>query len=182
MESSLPEQELERIRPGVLAILRASVQDRSHAEDLCAEAIRITLERLRKEPLDDPTKLDAFVAQVARNLAIAQKRKAARQRTVTGEQESVESHVDPDTDVVAEAHQRSRAAAIRQVLNELPTPRDRILLVRFYLDEEDRETICRELGLTPEHFNRVIFRARERFRALLERRYESRDLLSIGLL
>lgn len=182
MESSLLEQELDRIRPGVFAILRASLRDPVLAEDLCGEAIRITIERLRREPLDEPDKLDAFVAQTARNLAIAHRRKAARQRTVTGEHDALDGQADARTDVVADAQQRSRAEAVRRVLRELPTPRDRILIVRFYLEDADRETICRELNLTPEHFNRVIFRARERFRALLERRYESRDLLSAWFL
>jgi RNA polymerase sigma-70 factor (ECF subfamily) len=71
----------------------------------------------------------------------------------------------------------TRAKAVRQVLQELPNPRDRALLVRFYLRDEPKADICRDLGLTEEHFNRVIFRARERLRALLERRYQNpRDL------
>ena len=181
MDSTLLERELERVRPGVLAIIRASVRDRALAEDLCGEAIRITMERLARQPLDDPQKLEAYVAQTARNLAIAERRKAARQRTMTGEQESLEQHVDELADVAVEAQRRSRAQAIRSVLDELPTPRDRELLVRFYLEDEDRETICQDLGLTTEHFNRVIFRARERFRVLLERRYAARDLLGLFL-
>lgn len=181
MEPSRLAQELERIRPGVLAILQASVRNRVQAEDLCNEAIRITLERLNRQPLDDPDKLDAYVAQTARNLVTAERRKAARQRTVTGEQVALDGHVDDRADVVIDAQQRSRAQAVRAVLAELATPRDRLLLVRYYLDDEDRETICRDLDLTTEHFNRVIFRARERFRALLERRFKARDLLGLLL-
>jgi hypothetical protein len=66
------------------------------------------------------------------------------------------------------------------MLEEMPVARDREVLVRFYLDDEDREKICRELGLTEEHFNRVIFRARNRFRELLEHRgFRKADLLAI---
>ena len=32
--------------------------------------------------------------------------------------------------------------------------------------EDDKERICRDLGLTAVHFNRVLFRARERFKEL----------------
>jgi hypothetical protein len=54
------------------------------------------------------------------------------------------------------------------------------VLVRFYLDDEDKEKICSELRLSEEHFNRVIFRARNRFRELLERRgLWKADLLAI---
>jgi hypothetical protein len=67
------------------------------------------------------------------------------------------------------------------MLEEMPVARDREVLVRFYLDDEDRETICRELRLSEEHFNRVIFRARNRFRELVEHRgFRKADLLTIA--
>ena len=57
--------------------------------------------------------------------------------------------------------------------------------MRFYLDDEDKDAICRALGLSYEHFNRVIFRARNRFRELLERRGFGRDdlltIIALGL-
>jgi hypothetical protein len=63
----------------------------------------------------------------------------------------------------------------------MPVARDREVLVRFYLDDQDREKICRELGLSEEHFNRVIFRARNRFRELVEHRgFRKADLLTIA--
>jgi hypothetical protein len=54
------------------------------------------------------------------------------------------------------------------------------LLKRFYLNDQAKEHICQELRLSEEHFNRVIFRARNRFRELLERRgFWKGDLLTI---
>jgi hypothetical protein len=66
------------------------------------------------------------------------------------------------------------------MLDEMPAARDREVLVRFYLNDEEKDRICQELHLSHEHFNRVIFRARNRFRALLEQRglWKS-DLLTI---
>jgi RNA polymerase sigma-70 factor (ECF subfamily) len=52
------------------------------------------------------------------------------------------------------------------VLAELPSERDRQVLFRFYLAEEDKDQICKDLGLSSLHFNRVVFRARERYRDL----------------
>jgi DNA-directed RNA polymerase specialized sigma24 family protein len=67
------------------------------------------------------------------------------------------------------------------MLDDLPTARDRDVLIRFYLNDESKEDICAALGLSDEHFNRVIFRARNRFRALLERRgYTKLDVLSLA--
>jgi RNA polymerase sigma-70 factor (ECF subfamily) len=61
-----------------------------------------------------------------------------------------------------------RAALVRRVLAEMPSERDRQILFRFYLAEDDKESICLDLGLTSLHFNRVLFRARERYRELYE--------------
>jgi hypothetical protein len=56
------------------------------------------------------------------------------------------------------------------LLDELPTERDRRLLIRFYIDGVDKQQLCRELGLTPNHFDRVLLRARSRLRTIVERR------------
>lgn len=61
------------------------------------------------------------------------------------------------------------ASRVQQLLGELDTARDRELLYRFYVAEDEKTVICRDLGLTSLHFNRVPFRARQRFKELLER-------------
>lgn len=171
---------LAELRPGLLYLLRRQLNDAALAEDLCNEAMRIVLERLAREPLDDPSRLAAYVAQTARNLAIAERRKSARRRTSTGEEEAIAGYADPaDTDPASELQALARARAVRRVLEEMPTERDRQVLVRYYLRDEDKATLCHELGLSDEHFNRVLHRARERFRALLGRRYAERDLLGL---
>ena len=63
-----------------------------------------------------------------------------------------------------------RAAGEATLLDELPTQRDRQLLIRFYLEGGDKQQLCRELGLSPKHFDRVLMRARSRLRVIIERR------------
>jgi RNA polymerase sigma factor (sigma-70 family) len=170
------EIDLEAMRPGLLVLIRRMVGAHAAAEDLCSEAIRIVLERLRREPLADPDKLAAYLAQTARNLAIAEQRKEARRRTVTGQDVAIERFPDELADPVEDVEADLRRAAVRDVLEHLPNVRDRILLVRYYLEDADKDAICRDLGLSAAHFNRVIYRARERLRELLERRQARRDL------
>jgi RNA polymerase sigma-70 factor (ECF subfamily) len=59
-----------------------------------------------------------------------------------------------------------RGAAVSRVLAEMPSDRDRQILFRFYVAEDDKDAICRDLDLSSLHFNRVLFRARERYREL----------------
>jgi RNA polymerase sigma-70 factor (ECF subfamily) len=64
-----------------------------------------------------------------------------------------------------------KAGIVRRILNELRPARDREVLYRFYIAEQEKEHICAELGLTSLHFNRILFRARERYRELYEKRH-----------
>lgn len=40
---------------------------------------------------------------------------------------------------------------------------------RFYLGQEDKDALCAELGVDRLQFNRIVHRARERFRELWDR-------------
>ena len=59
----------------------------------------------------------------------------------------------------------------------MPVERDRDLLIRLYVYDQDKEEICRELGLDSLHFNRVLFRAKGRFKKILERTGEIVNLM-----
>jgi RNA polymerase sigma-70 factor (ECF subfamily) len=67
------------------------------------------------------------------------------------------------------AERDQHAGVVRKLLDELSQPRDRQVLIRFYLDEADKREICAELDLSEEHFNRVLFRAKQRLREVLRR-------------
>ena len=172
---------VQQLRSGVMFLLRNQVREPALAEDLCNEAFRIVFERLRRQPLEDPTRLAAYLAQTVRNLLTTDRRRAARRRTVTGEQTAIDEFPDAESDPTASLQSQVRARAIRQVLQEMPIIRTRQLLVRYYLNDEDRADICRDLGLTEEYFYKVLHRARARFKELLARRFSKPDLLCLVL-
>jgi RNA polymerase sigma-70 factor, ECF subfamily len=149
-------------------------------QDLVQETLLVVIQRLRGPGIDDPQKLAAFTAQTARNLAIASLRKAERQRTDV-DSEATDRNADPTHGVDALAADAEAALAVRALLRELPQPRDRLILKRFYLDDHDKDMICREMNLTEAAFNQALSRARRRFRQILEERgFAKRDLLSPG--
>lgn len=168
--------ELQQLRDGVLFLLLKELGDPSHAEDLCNETFRIALERLSHKPLEDPERLGAFLSQTARNLVIGERRRISRRRTDTGRQQEIEAQVDPREDSLVQLESESLAKVVRQVLLEFPYLRDREILVRAYLNDQDPEQICRELGIAPETYRKVIHRARERFRSLVQQRLSRREL------
>jgi RNA polymerase sigma-70 factor (ECF subfamily) len=55
---------------------------------------------------------------------------------------------------------------VSQVLSEMPE-KDRILLRRVCLDEEDKDSVCREYQVDRNYLRVLLHRARNRFRAVM---------------
>jgi RNA polymerase sigma-70 factor (ECF subfamily) len=157
-----------RYRRGLLYLLSYLGALPDLADDLVQETFRIVIERLRHSGLTDPAGLAHFLHGIARNLLIADWRKTARRRT-WGDPGELARAVAPAPSALQALLADEEAKMVRHLIAELPTARDRELLMRFYIGEEDKETICADLGLESLHFNRVLYRARQRFKELLER-------------
>ncbi len=148
---------------GIGVILRAVTRDRELAEDLYQETFRLAVEKLRQGALNDPEKLGSFLAGTARNLASDHRRRTFRRRTDTAG-DTLTSLPDTAPDQLGELLRKEKAALARRVIGELENPRDREMILRFYVHEEPKPAICEDLDLTPRHFDRVLFRARQRYR------------------
>ena len=167
--------------PGLRALILRRVRDPEVAADILQDAAVTTLEKLRRGEIAHPENLGGYLYRVALNHLRNHRRK---DRSAVSSADALDEL--PASDDAADwenVRGRQWATAARRMLEEMPVARDREVLVRFYLDDEDRETICRELQLSEEHFNRVIFRARNRFRELIEHRgFRKADLLAIATL
>jgi RNA polymerase sigma-70 factor, ECF subfamily len=173
---------IRQFEPGLRVLLRRRTGgDHGLLQDLVQETLLVVIQRLRGDGIEDPEKLAAFAAQTARNLAIASLRKTERQRTDV-DSEATERNPDTSRGVETIAEDFEAALAVRALLRELPQPRDRLMLKRFYLEDHDKDIICQEMQLSEAAFNQALSRARRRFRQILEERgFAKRDLLNLGL-
>lgn len=158
---------VERYSRGLLFFLRRTTRSPTLSDDLHQETFRIALERLRRDGLGEPEKLSSFLLGTARNLFLGDYRKRAR-RGEDVDTEFPAEPLDPRPGQLDSYLRQEQAASVQRLIAELPTDRDRQILLRFYVAEEDKESICADLGLSSLHFNRVLFRARQRFKELLE--------------
>jgi len=156
-----------RYSRGLLYLLRRLGAPPDLAEDLHQETFRIALERLRRRALDEPAALSGFLRGTARNLMEAERRKIIRRRTDTDEEKLAQA-VHPAPSQLSTVLRDEEAESVRRLIGELATDRDRQVLLRFYVAEEEKGSICADLGLDSLHFNRVLFRARQRFKEILE--------------
>jgi RNA polymerase sigma-70 factor (ECF subfamily) len=156
---------------GLQFLLRRWTRDAATAEDLFQETVRLALEKIRGGEVREPGKLAGFLRSLAKNLAIHHYRRGA----VREERERDLDSAPPvaagePMEALAHLLRAEKAALVRQAIAELPRERDRQVLFRFYIAEEDKERICADLGLASQEFNVVLFRARQRYRKLLAER------------
>ncbi len=165
---------VERFGEGLLFLLRRWTRDATTAEDLYQETLRLALEKIRRGEVREPDKLPGFLRSLAKNLSIHHYRRGAVRGERERDLEEVGGEEVPSqaaTDQLTHLLRAEKAALVRRVIGEMPVERDRQVLFRFYIGEEDKERICADLGLTGPELNVVLFRARQRYRKLFEERF-----------
>jgi RNA polymerase sigma-70 factor (ECF subfamily) len=176
------QQAIVRNMTGLRAQLARVTGNVDLAADLLQDAVVTALQKLRAGEISDPAHLDGYVYRVALNHLRNHRR---RNRLLAANSDDVRDPAEEaDSSRVAKEFEADQwAGLVKRLLREMPVIRDRELLVRFYLKEESKEDLCREFSLTELHFNRVIHRARDRFRELLQRRGLGKaDFLSLGVI
>ena len=167
---------VERYQRGIAILLRRKVRDATVAEDLFQEVFYLAIEKIRNGEVRQPNRLNAYLAGLTANLVIGHFRKESKHNP-PGAVSNFAAHgalsIRPtqfDSLLFEE-----RARVTRQTLAELKSERDRDLLFRFYIAGEEKDQICHELGLTAIHFNRVLYRAKQRYKRLLLKEQTFKD-------
>lgn len=155
-----------RYARGLRFLVRQRCNDDQLAQDVVQDCFRIALPQLRAGRLENPDALNAFLRGIALNLWSEQQRAGWRERVVDTEQDWAElgaADVDSPLEATTQAQRRT---LIQRLIADLPVARDRELLWRYFVLEQDKSQLCAALQLTSEHFDRVLHRAKARFRAL----------------
>lgn len=136
-------------------------------EDKVHDTFLIVLQAIMRNDLRNPERLLGYIRTVVRRQIAGYIERAVERRRECPE--------DYDTVVRAPEHtpemnyiRREEKRLMRQTLSEL-NPKDREILIRFYLDEMSQELICEEMGLTSTQFRLLKSRAKARFSELGKR-------------
>ena len=81
--------------------------------------------------------------------------------------ERVEEQRDPGGGVERELFNEELSRQIRSLMSGM-TPKDRFLIRAIFLDERDKDEVCREQGVQRDYMRVLLYRAKKRFRQLLE--------------
>ena len=150
---------------GLRLLIQRRTGDAEIAADILNQAACTAWEKWQSGQVRRPEEIGGYIFQVAMNLLRNRRRKVV---------ERADRHVDSELlgQLPADAPdgwlEKKIAVRVKRVLQELPSRRDREILVRFYLKEEEKDAICRDLALEADQFDKVLHRARARLKELLE--------------
>jgi RNA polymerase sigma-70 factor (ECF subfamily) len=158
---------IERNYVGLRLLVSRRCRDPHVAADLLNEAVLTTWSKWQAGKIERPEQIAGYVLQVTMNL-LRNHRRAIGERPEKRADAARLQDLPSDTQPADETIEREIAVQVKNVIRGMSSQRDRAILVRFYLDEEDKDAICRDLGLSPLQFDKILHRARGRLRKLLE--------------
>jgi len=144
-------------------------------DDKVHDTFVVVVQAIRRGELREPHRLMGFVRTVVRRQVAAHIDRVVHTRREQADVESTGRIVDPHGNPEEAAIFRQRAALIDRVLAEL-SGRDREILTRFYLREQDQDQICSEMELTETQFRLLKSRAKARFGELGKKKLATKSL------
>jgi len=149
--------------------VRSKLRARLRSPDLVRDASQETFLRVFRyfqsgKTLDNPASLPGFVHTVCHNVSLELLRSFTRHSQMP---ENAPETEDPSWGPEAMAASSERSSLVARVLEEMPE-KERRLIQRVCLDEEDKDAICREFHVDREYLRVLVHRARIRFRNVME--------------
>jgi RNA polymerase sigma-70 factor, ECF subfamily len=142
--------------------LRSRLRSPQAIEDVRQETFARVFASLRKGgAIRQPERLGAFVNTVCNNVLFEHYRSSSRSESLDDE-----GHPEPTAtgmDALGHVTAQQLRTKVREILVDLP-PRDRDLLKAVFLDERDRDEVCREFGVDREYLRVLLFRAKQEFK------------------
>lgn len=145
--------------------VRANVRSTQLREDIIQDTFLRAIAFLQRGHLDHPERLGAFMCRVCENTTKEHFRKLARDINMAeGQEDPADESVGSEERLVSEERKRS----VRNILEEMPD-KDRRLLRALYIEERDKDEVCREFKVDRNYLRVLLHRAKARFRESLER-------------
>ncbi len=142
--------------------LRSRLNSPHAIEDVRQETFARVFAILRKDGLRQPERLGAFVNTVCSHVLSEHYRSSGGSESldVEGRPELPDRRASALEMVVA----RQTKDKVREILLDL-APRDRSLLKAVFLDERDRDEVCREFGVERDYLRVLLHRAKQEFKS-----------------
>ncbi len=163
-----------RFLPGLVIMLTKRSGDPHLAEDLAQDTLMTVIKRLRTRGIERPESLAAFVYQTGKFVYLGWLRKSSTQ----AEKFAVdESELTIEARLEENAIRQAEIDFVHEVITDMKVDRDKEILTRSYVLDHSKKEICEALDLSDAHYDRVIHRARARFKLLYQFRTTNEEVI-----
>jgi RNA polymerase sigma-70 factor, ECF subfamily len=144
--------------------LRSRLRTPQAIEDVRQETFARVLGVLRNQGgIRQPERLGAFVNSICNNVLLEHYRANARDTPLEDEPET--DLPDPVIDVLGAVALKEMQEKVRAILEDL-SERDRRLLRQVFLEERDKDTVCKDFGVDRDYLRVLLHRAKQSFKSL----------------
>ncbi len=147
-------------------------------DDKVHDTFLIVVNAIRKGDLREPERLMGFVRTVVRRQVAAYIEQAVHTRREQTDLETGITVADRKQNPEQEAILKQKAELMKSALEAL-SERDRDILIRFYLQEQSQEQICREMSLTETQFRLLKSRAKAKFGEIGKKKLATSGIFSV---
>jgi len=152
--------------------LRSRLHSPQAIEDVRQETFARIFAALRSEGrIRQPERLGAFVNSLCNNVLLEYYR--ASQRDTSLEDEEDQDFPAKDVDIFGAVAAKQMGEKVREILEELPE-RDRRLLREIFIEERDKDDVCRDFGVDRDYLRVLLHRAKQSFKSQYLKSIEAR--------
>ena len=152
--------------------LRARLHTPQAIEDVRQETFVRVFTALRNPGgIRQPERLGPFVNSICNNVLMEHYRRVSHDTPL--EDENDQDFPDPVIDVLGAIAARQMENKVRQILEEM-SERDRSLIRSLFIEERDKDEVCRELGVDRDYLRVLLHRAKQSFKSLYLKHIDKR--------
>lgn len=143
--------------------LRSRLQSREAIEDVRQETFARFFIALREGRILQPERLGSFVNSICNNVLMEHYRAGTRDTSLDDDEE--QDFPAQGIDMLGALSARQTEKKVQEILNQL-SERDRRLLREIFLEERDKDEVCRDFGVDREYLRVLLHRAKQAFKSL----------------
>jgi RNA polymerase sigma-70 factor, ECF subfamily len=146
--------------------LRSRLPSPQAIEDVRQETFARVFAALRREgKIRQPDRLGAYVNSLCNNVLLEYYRASHRDTPLEDEEDQDFPASDKASDIFGTVAARQMGEKVREILEEMPE-RDRRVLSAIFIEEKDKDEICRDFGVDRDYLRVLLHRAKQSFKSL----------------
>lgn len=157
----------------LLFIVRRKFNHSNNHEDIVQDTFMLVITKLKQGSVKKPEAILGFLRTAAIQIGYDYLRKD-KKFTSDIDPDLMDTFKDQTEEILSSLIWNDKLNYVKKMIDGLKIQRDKDILIKFYIKDQDKKTICEDLDLSPAHFDRVIFRAKERLKKIIEKNKEQK--------